>query len=90
MESYIYITTSGGIIIEKRVELMKEICIILENKDNTYISVAYQLLDKNQFKVLPTLVIKGILFEYFVSTNNIVAYENINKRALEYKNKINQ
>ena len=40
--------------------------------------------------MLLTLIIKGILFEYYTVTGNNEVYENINHRAMNYRNKINQ
>ena len=35
-------------------------------------------------------MIKGILFKYYSLINNKIAYNNINTRTLEYRNKVNK
>ena len=65
--------------IEERIDLRNEI---------RKVTSSYRIqLDININKIT-TAQVKGWLFEFYSKQGNIEAYNNINKRTLEYKNKI--
>ena len=47
------------------------------------------MLETSKIKNLSTSELKGILFEYYTTTNNKVAYDDINKYSKEHVQKIN-
>ena len=48
------------------------------------------MLSISQCEKLPSSIIKGILFEYFITLGNIEAYEWVNIQLKSYANKLNQ
>ena len=70
---------ADGIQIKERVELVKELEKISINIEDSNIYSAYKNLSKETISSLLMLIIKGILFEYYVSTNNYQAYNSINQ-----------
>ena len=47
------------------------------------------MLETSKTKNLSTSELKSILFEYYTTTNNKVAYDDINKYSKEHVQKIN-
>ena len=69
---------------------MKDIqCIITLGEVNKLPS-PYNSLSLNQIKKLSNGELKGLLFEYHLSSNNIESYKQINIRSQYYLMKLNQ
>ena len=60
-------------------ELIKELEAVKSNTDNSFNNHLHDYLAIEDILLLPTLTIKGILFEYYTSTNNYVSHKNINE-----------
>jgi hypothetical protein len=76
----IHTSTSDGIHIKERIDLQYEI---------RKVTSSYRIqLDVNINKMI-TAQLKGWLFKFYSKQGDIEAYNNTNKRTLEYKNKIN-
>ena len=68
---------------------MNELKLIILNKSLLPLLQEYNILSEKHLAKLSTEMIKGILFEYYSLINNKVAYNNINARSLQYKDRIN-
>ena len=61
---------ADGIQIEERVELVKELEDISMNIGDSNVCSACKNLSKETISSLPTSIIKGILYEYYILMNN--------------------
>ena len=77
----IYTLVSDGTNIEEKIDLRNEIRNILANNK---IHIDFDL------KRASTAQLKRWLFNFYSRNSNIEAYNNINKRTIEYRNKINR
>ena len=78
-----------GLEIEERVDLMNEVNTILRLGRIDILLDLCKILSFTQIKNLSNGELKGILFEYYTSINNIEAYREVNARSQQYLQKLN-
>ena len=74
-----HVKMADGLEIEERVDLINELKRILTNKCNDYLLPQYQSILVRQCKNFSSSIIKGILFEYYLTIRDIKAHEKVNE-----------
>ena len=85
----IYKKLSDRIEIEKKVGLINNFRVILQNRNIDLLPHYYRNLESTQVDHLLCLELKGILFSYYSEIGNLVAYREMNLQSKCYLHKIN-